>query len=246
MKRLLASGVAAALLLSSAAAAAPRDAESTSVTHGWAGYVVSAGGASFEEVHGSWVQPRIVCNRPGSFAAFWLGLGGATTKSEALEQIGTSADCSERAVPSYSAWYQLFPARAVEVPFAVRPGDTLAASISVSGRIVTLGLRNLTTDASYRTDVWTRAPEVDSAEWIVEAPSICFTSCVQLPLADFGRVAFTDTSTTVGTHSGTIADAGWSRRRLEMGLRGGRRAAVPTALLRDGSSFAVIRSKVKR
>jgi hypothetical protein len=77
--------------------------KSSWATRGWAGYVVRAGNSSFDEVTASWTQPRVVCNRPGSSAARWIGLGGTRSGSKSLEQIGTSADCSERAVLSYSA-----------------------------------------------------------------------------------------------------------------------------------------------
>lgn len=211
------------------------------VTRGWAGYLVRTGADSFAEVEGTWVQPHVVCNRPGSSAAFWVGLGGANRNSDALEQIGTSADCSERALLSHLAWYQLFPAPPVELPLAVRPGDTISARVAVSARTVTLALRNVSTGAGFSTELWMRLPETDSAEWIVEAPSMCFRTCAQLPLADFDRVAFTETSTTVGAHTGTIRDSAWASKRLKMAMRNGKTTAVPTSLSGDGSSFAVIR-----
>jgi hypothetical protein len=70
------------------------------ITRGWAGYLVRADAGQFSEVRGTWVQPQVVCNRPASSAAFWVGLGGANRNSAALEQIGTSADCSARALQS--------------------------------------------------------------------------------------------------------------------------------------------------
>jgi Peptidase A4 family len=212
--------------------------EPVSVTRGWAGYVVRSGGRSFGEVSGTWVQPAVVCNRPGSAAAFWVGLGGTTAASRALEQIGTSAQCSERALPSYSTWYQLFPAPPVELPLTVRPGDAIAAEVVVSGQRVAFALRNVSAGASFVDQLWARSPETDSAEWIVEAPAACFTTCVQSPLADFGRVGFAELSTSLDTHRGTVRDAAWSRRRLVLGRI---RAAIPRSLSRDGSSFDVIR-----
>jgi Peptidase A4 family len=213
--------------------------EPPSVTRGWAGYVVRTDGDSFAEVQGSWVQPRVVCNQPGSVAAFWVGLGGANRNSHALEQIGTSADCSQHAVLAHSAWYQLFPAPPMELPLAVRPGDTISARVAVSASTVTLALRNVSTGAGFSAQLWMRSPETDSAEWIVEAPSMCFRTCAQLPLAPFDRVAFTQTSTTVGAHTGTIRDSAWASKPLA--IRDGKTSAVPTTLSGDGSAFAVIR-----
>jgi hypothetical protein len=234
------------LVCTQTAASQPRyggrlDAGAVSVTPGWAGYLVRTGTDSFAEVEGSWRQPHVVCNRPGSSVAFWVGLGGANRNSDALEQIGTSADCSEGALLAHSAWYQLFPAPPVELPLVVRPGDTISARVAVSASTVTLALRNVSTGAGFSTDLWMRSPETDSAEWIVEAPSMCFRTCAQLPLADFERVAFTQTSTTVGAHTGTIGDSAWASKRLKMAIRDGKTSAVPTSLSGNGSSFAVIR-----
>jgi hypothetical protein len=247
MKKIGSATVAVGLLIvSTSAQATPRGPEPASVTRGWAGYVVRSGAGSFAEVKGSWVHPKIVCNRPGSSGAFWLGLGGANADSEALEQVGTSADCSGGALVSHSAWYQLFPARPVELPLAIRPGDTIAARVAVSGRTVTLALRNLSTGSSFSTERWMRSPETDSAEWIVEAPSGCFVTCVQLPLVDFDRVRFTNSFAIAGAQGGTIRSPAWSRRRLEMGMRRSSLIAAPMALSADGSRFDVIRQAAPR
>jgi len=129
------------------------------VTPGWAGYLVRAGADSFTEVRGRWVQPLVVCNRPGSAAAFWIGLGGATRRSRALEQVGTSADCSSRAELSYSAWYQLWPGPAIELPIAVNAGDIIESALAVSGETVSISLRDVSTGAVVLQNVWMRKPE---------------------------------------------------------------------------------------
>jgi peptidase A4-like protein len=229
------------LVLVSGSAQAGESEPRATMTTGWAGYVVRTVTRSFAEVAGSWVQPRVVCSRPGSSAAFWVGLGGASSDSMALEQVGTSADCSQRALVSYSAWYQLFPAPPVELPLMIRPGDTVAARVAVDASTVTIELRDVSTGASFSTELRMRSPETDSAEWIVEAPSACFTTCAQLPLAAFRRIIFADNSTTSGAHSGSIGDPGWSKLRLTMRPHGGRSAAVPTSLSANGSSFSVKR-----
>jgi len=212
------------------------------VVQGWAGYVVRAGADSFTAAHGRWVQPRVVCNRPGSAAAFWIGLGGATRYSRALEQVGTSADCSDRDQLSFSAWYQLWPAPAVELPVAVRPGDLLDGAVSVDGAAVTIVLRNLSTGAAVTREIVMWAPETDSAEWIVEAPAMCFARCTLLPLATFPSVTFTETTATLGIHTGMIADSRWIQSRFTMGISKGRTLATPSSLLEGGSSFKVVRS----
>jgi Peptidase A4 family len=241
MNKLLTAALTLGLLLVPIPAQASTSPQQSWVTRGWAGYVVRAGDRSFNQATASWTQPRVVCNRPGSSAALWVGLGGARAGSRSLEQIGTSADCSDRAVVSYSAWYQLFPAPPVELPLRVGPGDRMTAEVTVSAGIVGLSLRNYSSGSSFSTEIWMQAPETDSAEWIVEAPSACFVSCTPLQLADFGTARFTGAATRVEAHTGAIGDQAWSRLRLDMASQRERKVAAATRLSDDGSSFSVKR-----
>jgi len=222
---------------------AARAAVGLQVTPGWAGYLVRTGADSFTDVRGRWVQPRVVCNRPGSAAAFWIGLGGATERSRALEQVGTSADCSSRAELSYSAWYQLWPGPAIDLPIAVNAGDVIESALEVSGETVSISLRDVSTGAGVLQNVGMRDPETDSAEWIVEAPAMCFATCTLLPLATFDRISFTGASATAAGHHRTISDAGWATSRLTMGAPRRPMLATPSQLADGGSSFAVTRSR---
>jgi len=211
-----------------------------STAPGWAGYVVRAGGRAFTEVGGTWREPRIVCNRPQSSAAFWVGIGGAERDSRALEQIGTSVDCSESASAWHSAWYQLVPAPPVDIPVVIKPGDLVSAHLSLRGRTVDLAFRNRSTGASFATEVIASWLESDSAEWIAEAPATCFTpDCTQLPLADFARVVFSNAEARAGPLHGSIAAAAWTTQPIEMSPRSRALRVVPTPLSRRGSSFAL-------
>ena len=239
----MACGALAFLISAGLSASATNAASNVQVVRGWAGYVVRADSASFDGVHGRWVQPRVVCNRPGSAAAFWVGLGGATRHSRALEQVGTSAECSDRAQLSYSAWYQLWPARAVELPVAVRAGDLLDAAVSVDGATVAIALRNLSTGVAVTEKIVMWEPETDSAEWIVEAPAICIAKCTLVPLATFPSVTFTETTATLDAYTGVVGDSRWRRSRFTIGVPRGRALATASSLLDSGSSFKVVRSR---
>jgi Peptidase A4 family len=230
MTKLVGAVFTVAVLLASSSAHATRSRnDPVAVSAHWAGYVARVDG-SVAHVSGRWVQPRIVCDRPNSSAAFWVGLGGARAESERLEQIGTSVDCSASMSASYSAWYELFPARAVEIPLLIRSGDLMTAEVGVDGDAVTLRLRNTSTGESFSTVQVIAGPEVDSAEWIVEAPSVCFATCASMPLARFDRVRFTD------------ANAGATHDWQRFELRGASACAVPLARSADGSAFAVVQS----
>jgi hypothetical protein len=102
-------------------------------------------------------------------------------------------------VISYSAWYEAFPATAVDVPVRLRPGDTVTAEVRVAGQQIDLRLVNDSTGASFVKQLTAAGAEMDSAEWIAEAPASCAApTCTPLPVARFGRVTFLSATTTTG------------------------------------------------
>ena len=133
-----------------------------------------------------------------SFAAQWIGIDGYPP-STSVEQDGTDSDC-DQGVPTYYAWWELFPAAPVDLPSSdpVVPGDAMSAVVSVSGSTWTLWLH----DASTVDPPWTFTTTVgqsglakSSAEWIVERPELCDTDCSHATLttlADFGSTGFSD------------------------------------------------------
>jgi Peptidase A4 family len=207
----------------------------------WAGYVAIRGAGAFTAVQATWVQPRIRCDRPDSSVAFWIGLGGATRHAKGLEQIGTTADCSDTLVPSYSAWIELIPvpARSVELPVSVAPGDTITAQVAAGDTTVTFTLHNVTTDEAFAIEAPARLLDLSSAEWIVEAPSFCLQRCTTLPLAKFGNLTFTSATARTEAHIGTIKDSAWIHQRIKLTTTREQPAAVPSVLSADGRSFSV-------
>jgi hypothetical protein len=207
----------------------------------WAGYVAIPRAGAFTAVQATWVQPRIRCDRPNSSVAFWIGLGGATRRATGLEQIGTSADCSDTLVPSYSAWSERIPApaRPVELPVRVAPGDTITARVSAGDTTVTFTLHNVTTDEAFGVETPARLVDLSSAEWIVEAPSFCLQRCTTLPMAKFGNLTFTSTTARTEGHIGTIKDSAWIHQRIKLTTTREQPAAMPSVLSADGRSFSV-------
>jgi len=241
MNRVTATAAALALSVVAIPARAAELADGVWVTESWAGYVVRSS-ASFTGVTGTWTQPRVLCNRPGSSVSIWIGIGGADNASTSLEQIGTAADCDGRGRLSISAWYELFPLPPVDVPVTVREGDLVSASVRVTGTSVSLVLTNLTTGASFSSRQFMTSPETDSAEWIVEAPAACFLTCTTMALADFRRVQFVDAWTRGESHAGAVGDSAWNRWRLAIGSGKWMRAR-PSRLADGGTSFAVTRAR---
>src|SRR5271166_810863 len=226
LKSVIGSAVKPAVLACAALLAAGATIASTasaaSVSSNWAGYLASplpSVAKRFSSVSGSWREPSAVCSagREG-YSAVWVGLGGDREDAQALEQVGTDADCSRSGHASYAAWYELIPAGPVGVPIRVRPGDRMSASVTVRAHDVTLRIRDLSSGARFTATRGVANVDVSSAEWIVEAPSVCFStgSCGLLPLTDFGSVEFTSATATAAGHTGTIDDADWSATALEL------------------------------
>ena len=243
-------GLAAALLVPAAADAA------TTTSSNWAGYAVSKPGVKFRRVAATWVVPTATCSATGRrrYSAAWLGLGGYHTASRALEQIGTESDCTAKGTPSYTAWYELVPSAPVDVDLAVDPGDTVSASVTVSGDTVRLYLANRTRGSVFSKQITAERIDTTSAEWVVEAPSTCYgDQCETLPLANFATTAFAGARVTSATgHQGAISDPAWHATSIALRSNGrhalgpgrfaadaGAAGASPSELTATGDGFAV-------
>ncbi|HEY4460010.1 MAG TPA: G1 family glutamic endopeptidase [Pseudonocardiaceae bacterium] len=167
------------------AAAAPQRYAEPLVDNGlYAGYIAYNG--HYTSVSASWTEPTVNCSpNERSSAVFWTGLDGYGTSD--LEQIGTAVDCYSGS-PSYSAWYEWFPAGGVGINEPVRPGDQFSSSESTDGNgNFSMTLTNSTAGWSQTyTDYVANAP-LSSAEVVVEPPTV---GSGPLPLANFNSVTF--------------------------------------------------------
>ena len=247
-------GLTGVLIFAATLIAAPVALASSTESTNWAGYAVHRPGMSFHHVSATWIQPIATCSSgQPSYSSVWVGLGGYSPTSDALEQIGTELDCTAGGRPISSAWFELVPAPTENISLAVRPGDAIHASVTVAGTRVVVELDNLTTHHRFRKTLHTEAIDVSSAEWIVEAPSECIGqyTCQALPLANFGSVVFESAkvSTTNGT-VGTISGTEWARTKITLtpgsqslivarGSSDTAGTAAPSVLRGGGSAFGV-------
>jgi hypothetical protein len=183
--------------------------------------------------------------------ASWVGLGGNRTSSTGLEQIGTEADCTAGGRAIYSSWFELVPSISAGAHVRIRPGDVISASVTVRGRTVRLRMANDTLGTVFTRRVRASAIDVSSADWIVEAPTLCLTtaeaSCRDTTLADFGSTGFSRARATAGGRTGPIADPGWSTTAIALVPAGGgprssassSATAAASALSGVGDSFSV-------
>jgi hypothetical protein len=236
--------------------AAPGAAADSSSSSNWGGYAVHRTGVHFRSVFAVWRQPALSCT-PGSpsYSAFWVGIGGYRLNSNALEQVGTEADCRASGQSTSTAWFELVPAASKPLKLAVHPGDEIEGAVIVRGHTVKVALADRTTHRSASRTLHARVIDDRSAEWIAEAPSDCASadSCRTLPLADFGSTSFNVATarTTTGVR-GTISSSHWGATKITLGAdgqqyaayRGDVGSATPSALTDSGATFSITYSAV--
>jgi len=235
------------------------------ISSNWAGYVVTGLGStpttaspamSYTDVTGQWVQPNAVCKHgtPTSLA-IWVGLGGYSLSSQELEQVGTSADCDENGKPSYYIWYELVPADPVNLKLKIAPGDTIVSVVKVNGTDVLVQVIDRTRGTRFTRHLTMASPDLTSAEWIAEAPTLCNESgfCKQLAVTRFHSFAFARTYAIGNGLGGTITSPNWistalhlvprSRRffgdRNDPTATAGQAGVAASAPTQDGTGFTV-------
>jgi hypothetical protein len=229
----------------------------TAQSTNWSGYVDTSD--TFQTISSSWTQPTVTCKAgsgggggllggllggasgSSAYSSFWVGLDGYTSKS--VEQTGTDSDCTSSGTPSYYAWYEMYPAGSIQLSTAtypVKPGDVMTGSVTSSPSASTFTM-TLTDNTAHWVFTFTASSSGlarSSAEWVAEAPSECnFLFCSQLPLADFGTVAFSNAvvTNTAGA-SGPISK--FNNVAVQM-ASGGTVEATPSFLNAAGNGFSV-------
>ena len=124
----------AVVIATAASLVAVASADAASTSSNWAGYAASGASARFRRVSATWTVAPVSCTAGRrSYSALWIGLGGYHTNARALEQAGTDANCDAAGGAHYSAWYELVPAASVRLGLTVHAGDTISASVGVTG-----------------------------------------------------------------------------------------------------------------
>jgi hypothetical protein len=179
--------------------------------------------------------PQFAPDSPAGADATWVGIGGVNTRD--LIQAGTQQTVSGSGSTQYEAWVETLPQASHPVPLAVNPGDSVSISINEDPQNQDqwqVVFTNNTTGHNYQvTEHYSSS--LSSAEWIEEAPSAARGR--QLPLDNFGTIAFSQGSAVKDGKTVNIADAG--AKPITMVARGTRQTAQPSALGDDGSSFSV-------
>jgi uncharacterized repeat protein (TIGR02543 family) len=179
----------------------------------WAGYADSGG--TFSAVSATWVVPAVTCSGTSALEAVqWVGIDGWGNST--VEQDGTETSCAG-STPEYSAWYEMYGDDSVNggymvtlstSSYHVSPGNSMSASVLLTGTQWTLKVVNNTAGWTFSTVITDAAPAAASAEVITESPEVCSGSCSEASLADFGVVTFTSISvTSSATGTGGISSS---------------------------------------
>jgi hypothetical protein len=220
-----------------------------------AGY--RADDAQFRSVSASWTIPHAACQANRSVAvdeSIVLGHGGVRTTHTQTGYTGqasieTGWSCNRYTGPhgAYGAGWGVDSSGGElvvkgphgYVPFPLRPGDRITASISATSHSVTASLVNHTAGKTAKISY----PHGIDQSWatVVGAgaePATKFSAATYL--ADYGRISFYNIAI-VDTHGhrGTFVSRDWRTTAIRE-FDGGVLAAVPSSLAKDGSAFTDI------
>lgn len=134
----------------------------------WSGYAIT--GSTYQSITGSWVVPTVSTLHGAEYSSAWIGIDGFNNSS--LIQTGTEQNASHKGT-SYNAWWEILPASETPIStMSIQPGDHMAASIVNNGNGTwTISLVDQTTGQHFTTTQAYSGP-AQSAEWIMEAPTI--------------------------------------------------------------------------
>lgn len=227
------------------------------ISTNWSGYVVPST-SPVTAVSGRFTVPRLDCSHTrNAGSSSWVGIGGAGGTSGDLLQTGVRSMCVGGVQHDDAGWWEEFP-QYPEIDFtslSVSAGDSIQASVlqnldgSWTTRVddLTRGVSGLmTTGGSYGTQldsnlgVWLDQEGSSAsvayaggytAEWIVE--QFGTTTGFVVPLADFGKVAFTGLTTNLASWGLT------SDEQVGIGDQHGLLWAAPSAPDASGRGFSV-------
>jgi hypothetical protein len=199
----------------------------TASSTNWSGY--AATGTTFSSVSSSWVEPTATCPSGTQYSSAWVGLDGFSSRT--VEQTGTDSDCAG-ATPRYFAWYEMYPASSVLIAEPVGPGDQMNASVTASTSITFALTISDATKGWTKTFTKTLATAKRSSAEVIEEAPCCTAAGGILPLADFGKINFTN------AHANGQPIGNFTTTRIDMTTPTGIAKATPSALS-SGAAFSV-------
>jgi hypothetical protein len=209
------------------------------VSLSWAGYVAASSFSNPQPqvigINASWTIPSINASATDVYSSAWIGIGGQFDKT--LIQLGTEHDYdSNNDQVKYSAWYEMLPAYAQNIPVTISEGDNITASITMINSDTNewnIQLIDNTNNQSFSQNVAYNSTR-SSGEWIVERPTLNnqITS-----LASFGTITFTDAYVNINNAVYPLGHAPFAQ--VLMTNRQNTQLTSVSSISADGTSFTV-------
>jgi peptidase A4-like protein len=157
----------------------------------WSGYAVNTS-APYTSASGTFQVPSVTYDglaNSTEYVSDWVGIGGYGDST--LIQLGSMEIASTSDAVSYLVWYELYPAGTQLIPYSVKPGDVITASLQCTAACSPSSVQTWQLSMSDQTAGWSWTQSFQyqssmaSAEWIIEAPGL-----PSLPLADYSQATF--------------------------------------------------------
>ncbi|HLZ60529.1 MAG TPA: G1 family glutamic endopeptidase [Ktedonosporobacter sp.] len=156
----------------------------------YAGYAAISPNLSgtYSRVSGRWTVPVAYCAfGEDSLVGVWAGITGIPDQSQ-LAQAGTVTGC-QGGVPFYEAWWEMFPAPSRTLNEFVAPGDTITAVVTFQNNQFQLSMQDLQQGWTFSTVQPGSITDTNTAECIVEAPTLVQPTPHIAQLTDFGTIS---------------------------------------------------------
>ena len=135
----------------------------------WSGYVEQGG--PFTAVSGTFTVPSVAVSSTRTETSEWVGIDGANNTSLIQAGVDEFYDPSTGGANLF-AWWEILPAPSTPITLAVAPGNVVSVTIAqVSPGTWEISVTDNTTGQGFSIQQSYSGP-TNSAEWIVEAPTL--------------------------------------------------------------------------
>ena len=168
----------------------------TATSDNWSGYFETGG--PFTQVTGTFNVPNLAASGTTTDTSEWVGIDGVGDQSLIQAGVNEMYDPSTNLV-NVQAWWEIIPAPATPIfTLAVVPGNTVTVTISeLSAGLWAITVIDDTTGQTFTIDQAYSGP-AQSAEWIVEAPTLIAANTV-FTLGNYSPAVTFSNLGTVGT-----------------------------------------------
>ncbi len=177
-------------------------ATATVTSDNWSGYFETGG--PFTSITGTFNVPNLAASGTTTDTSEWVGIDGVGDQSLIQAGVNEAYDPTRRTASwNVQAWWEILPAPSTPIfSLVVTPGNVITVTISqLAAGLWAITVTDDTTGQTFTTDQSYSGP-AQSAEWIVEAPTLIsagttFTLGNYSPAVTFSNLGTTGTPTSL-------------------------------------------------